>query len=334
MTKSKLINTDSFSEKLRLKAIDVSNKSISITNFVNSDQEKDIKEGPNCDGYGRVRTFKYTRNKNFPVNPLPIFPAAKALNLNSTETIRAQVFQNSVCNWRCWYCFVDFKLLSGSKKFSSFKNCNELLDLYLGEPDPPKMLDLTGGQPDLTPEWVPWMMEELILRGKENDIYLWSDDNLSNDYFWRYLTSDQISLIESYKNYGRVCCFKGFNNDSFSINTLAEPKLFDNQLILAKRMMEIKIDLYFYITLTSPTSTDFNYDIPIFFDKIQAISENMPLRIVPLEIFNFTPVISRKKDDFDDLIKGQYLAIDVWQNEIEKRFSQEMREKPITEIKL
>ena len=40
----------------------------------------------------------------------------------------------------------------------------ELVELYLDEPEPPPMIDLTGGQPDLTPEWVPWTMEELAGR--------------------------------------------------------------------------------------------------------------------------------------------------------------------------
>ena len=50
------------------------------------------------------------------------------------------------------------------------------------------VLDLTGGQPDLVPEWILWMMCELRARGLERKVYVWSDDNLSNDYFWRFLS--------------------------------------------------------------------------------------------------------------------------------------------------
>ena len=75
------------------------------------------------------------------------------------------VFQNAVCNWRCWYCFVPFNLLNANKRHSSLLTPAELLDLYLADPEPPPMIDLTGGQPDLTPEWVPWMIEELQRRG-------------------------------------------------------------------------------------------------------------------------------------------------------------------------
>ena len=41
----------------------------------------------------------------------------------------------------------------------------ELITLYLDEPWRPNVIDLSGGRdPDLTPEWVPWMMQELVNR--------------------------------------------------------------------------------------------------------------------------------------------------------------------------
>lgn len=336
----KTIDTNGLSERLRERAIKVDEKSVSITNFHNSDQEKDIKEKPNCEGFGRIRHFKINRGSNWLQNPLPILPTAKALGITPEKEIRAQIFQNSVCNWRCWYCFVDFKLLMGSEKHSSFKTADELIDLFLKEPNRPQMIDLTGGQPDLTPEWIPWMMEALIERGLEKEIYLWSDDNLSNDYFWKYLDKSQIDLIQNYEMYGRVCCFKGIDEVSFGINTMADGSFFEQQFHLVERLMSLNIDLYFYITLTAPTITNFDSSVPRFLDRIQEINENLPLRIVPLEILEFTPVTSRingglfKKDKTEDLIIGQYEAMRIWKNELDKRFSQEQRNLPITEIKI
>ena len=153
------IDTDSFSNSLRDKAINTIEKTILITNFENSDQEKDLTEPPNCNGYGRIRHFRLGDSKDWPLNPLPILPAQKALGIETSDMIRAQVFQNAVCNWRCWYCFVDFKLLSGNRKYSEHLNCDTLLDYYCDQEAPPLVIDLTGGQPDITPEWVPWMME-------------------------------------------------------------------------------------------------------------------------------------------------------------------------------
>jgi uncharacterized Fe-S cluster-containing radical SAM superfamily protein len=324
-----IIDTEELSLKFRHKAINIDNKTLSITNYAGSDQEKDLTEPANCNGFGRIRHFKLNPASDWPLNPLPIIPAVKYLGINETDMLRAQVFQNSVCNWRCWYCYVDFKLLNGDSRFSKHLSCNDLLDLYEKEPNPPLLIDLSGGQPDLTPEWVPWMMEALRSRGLENKIFLWSDDNLSNDFFWRYLSPIQINMIVEYKMYARVCCFKGIDEHSFSINTKAEPKLFYQQFDLFKRLKDLGIDLYAYITLPAPGDTDFDKVIPAFLDRIQDIDERFPLRIVPLKIFEFGPSKSRNDIDKPDLMSGQAKAIQVWQREMERRFSSDLRSLPI-----
>lgn len=326
------IDTDAYSATLRLKAIDLENRKILTTNYANSEQEKDLTEPTNCNGFGRVRHFRLKTDADWPQNPLPILPARKYLNLPEMDEIRAQVFQNSVCNWRCWYCFVDFKLLSGNSKFASMLSCDELLDMYLSEENRPIMIDLSGGQPDLTPEWVPWMMEAIKKRGLEDSIFLWSDDNLSNDYFWRFLTQEQIDMVTNYRMYARVCCFKGIDERSFTLNTRAEPKLFHNQFKLFEKLWATEIDLYGYVTLTAPTDTDFSKAIPNFLDSLQAIDESIPLKVVPLKVFEFTPSQSRNMVDKQDLLSGQQIAIQIWQEELQKRFSFNDLNRPIYEI--
>lgn len=334
-TLSNRIDTEKFSAHLRNKAIDVKNKRILITNFAGSQQEDDLTEAPNCNGYGRIRHFRLDAGWRWLPNPLPILPAAKALSLETTSQIKAQVFQNSVCNWRCWYCFVDFQLLIGDAKHASFLSCNEMVEMYLQQETPPPMIDLTGGQPDLTPEWVPWMMQALKEKGLDKKVFLWSDDNLSNDYLWRYLSDEQINLISSYKMYSRVCCFKGIDETSFSLNTKADPKLYLNQFELCKRLLDIDLDLYCYITLTATHDTDFEIAIPLFLDKVQQIDPMLPLRIVPLRIFEFTPMKSRMTPELADMMNiGQYKAIDVWKKELSKRFSATQLALPITEVVL
>ncbi|WP_217601983.1 radical SAM protein [Chitinophaga sp. GbtcB8] len=329
-----LIKTDEYSAKLRGKGIDIVNRKILISNYSGSEQEKDLTEPANCKGFGRVRHFKLRRSTDWPVNPLPIVPALKYLQLPDDSEVRAQIFQNSICNWRCWYCYVDFKLLNGDKRYSEFLSCDDLIDLYLAENDRPLIIDLSGGQPDLTPEWIPWMMETLRNRNLEDKIFLWSDDNLSNDYFWQYLSAEQIELVRTYQRYARVCCFKGINEESFIINTKSEGKLFDNQFHLFKRLFDLGIDLYGYITLTSPSATKFENDVPVFLDKIQRIHYNLPLRIVPLKIYEFSPTKDRKDYDQQDLLTGQQKAIAIWQNELRKRFPDNLLALPITDIPL
>src|SRR5215212_1747033 len=101
-TNDRYINTDEFSAHLRAKAIDLEHREILITNYYNTTQQDDLSEPPNCDGFGRIRHFSYTGSNGWPPNPLPINPVCKALSIPLTKTLRAQVFQNAVCNWRCW----------------------------------------------------------------------------------------------------------------------------------------------------------------------------------------------------------------------------------------
>jgi uncharacterized Fe-S cluster-containing radical SAM superfamily protein len=329
-----LIDTDAVSERYRAAAVDPQGRRLLLTNFQGSAQEPDLSEPPNCGGFGRIRHFHRATRPGWPENPLPIDPACRALGMPPSDTLRAQVFQNAVCNWRCWYCFVPFNLLVASREHSDWLSPAQMVDLYLTEEDRPPMIDLTGGQPDLTPEWVPWMMAELRARGLENNIYLWSDDNLSNDYFWRFLTDADRDLVRSYPSYGRVCCFKGFDAASFSFNTKAAPALFDRQFALMGRFVEMGIDLYAYATFTAPSGDGLRGAMRAFVDRLQRLHHNLPLRTVPLEIEVFSPVRSRLDDATRAALDRQRHAILAWQEEMARRFSSDERSRPVVDVPL
>ena len=134
--------------------------------------------------------------------------------------------------------------------------------------------------------------------------------------------------------YSRVCCFKGIDESSFSLNTKTDPKLFSNQFELCKRLLGINLDLYCYITLVASTDTNFNMVIPKFLDATQKINELLPLRILPLRVFKYSTMETRLTDGFENMIIGQHKALEVWQAELRKRFSSEQLKLPITEVKL
>jgi uncharacterized Fe-S cluster-containing radical SAM superfamily protein len=328
------INTQSFSTHLRKQTVDLVNKRLMVSNFYGTTQEKDLTEPANCNGFGRIRHFRRHSGAGWPDNPLPIDPACKALGLSITDTLKAQVFQSAACNWRCWYCFVPFKLLSANPKHSGWLRPADLIDLYLAQEVPPSVIDLTGGQPDLVPEWVPWMMSELRARGLEKSVYLWSDDNLSNDYFWRFLSHQERNLIASYPMYGKVCCFKGFDSTSFAFNTKAEPELWDQQFELMDRFIQLGIDLYAYATFTTAHCPDISSAMKIFMDRLQKLHINLPLRIVPLKIQLFTTVLERDTPNIPEALRNQQIAIEIWQQELEERYSIEERAKNIADVSL
>ncbi|MEJ7639255.1 MAG: hypothetical protein WKF75_15090 [Singulisphaera sp.] len=231
-----MIDTDAVSERYRAAAFRPVEGRILVTDLRGTEQAQDLSEAPNCGGIGRLRHFRRETSPGWP-QPAAGWAHMSVPRRRPAGRARAQVFQNAVCNWRCWYCFVRYNLLAADRRHSRWVTADEIVDLYLREPDPPPVIDLSGGQPDLTPEWVPWMMRALRARGLEGRVYLWSDDNLSNDYFWRHLSDAECELVSSFRGYGRVGCFKGFDPESFAFNTSAAPELFDRQFELMGRLI-------------------------------------------------------------------------------------------------
>jgi uncharacterized Fe-S cluster-containing radical SAM superfamily protein len=328
------IDTDGYSGILRTRAVLPDERKVLIARLTGSEQENDLTLPPNCDGYGRIRHFRLYRYDDWTPNPLPILPAAKALGQSPGEELRAQVFQNAACNWRCWYCYVDFNRLSADQRYSEYLTADQLIDRYLSQPDPPSVIDLSGGQPDIVPEWTLWMMQALRDRGLAGQVFLWSDDNLSNSYFWTYLSEMDRLSIAKFPNYCRVGCFKGYDPFSFSFNTSASPDLFIRQFSIYKRLLEEGIDMYAYITFTSPKHRDLGGAVRAFIDSLQEIHENLPLRAVPLKISAFTPTAKRMRMDQGYSLSYQHEVHAEWVSELRNRFSTRMLELPICDVQL
>lgn len=309
-----------------------SERKVLIARLSGSEQEQDLTAPVNCRGYGRIRHFRIHKHTDWSPDPLPNIPAAKALGRAPEEALRTQVFQVSACNWRCWYCFVDATLLSANLRVSNYFTVGELIDMYLKEENRPYVIDLSGGQPDLVPEWVLWMMEALEERGLNDSVFLWSDDNLSNWYFWEFTTSKQREYVANFPNYSRVACFKGYDEVSFALNTLAEPQLFNQQFEIYQDLLREGLDMYAYVTFTAQPHNDLRVSMERFVDKLQGIHPNLPLRTVPLKIEVFTPTRGRIKQDHERALAFQYEAHCAWLDELNRRFSEVERNVPITEV--
>jgi len=331
-----VIHTEKFAGELRQRAINRDKQQVLIARLAGSGQEVDLTVPTNCQALGRIRHFRQATAPGWPRNPLPIVPACTALGIESPDALEAQVFQNSACAWRCWYCYVPDNLLRADKARSVWQSTDELIDKYQAEAKKPWLIDLSGGSPDIVPEWVPWMMRSLRKAGLDGSTYLWSDDNLSTTYLFDALEPAELKEICEYRNYGRVCCFKGYNAESFTFNTHAAPEGFEQQLAIFQRLLELGIDLYGYITLTTPSEARIDQDMADFVDRLQSISPNLPLRVVPLKIQLFTPVTDRLKRDprRQASLVIQDRAIAAWNSEISRRFTADQRAKSISSIEL
>jgi uncharacterized Fe-S cluster-containing radical SAM superfamily protein len=319
--------------QLRAKAVDVASRRILLTNFRGTAQESNLRCAPNCGGFGRIRHFSRDPGFGWVPNPLPIDPACKALGLERTARITSQVFQISACDWRCWYCYVPYDLLRPESPHAAWLTPDQLVDLYLLEQDRSCVIDLTGGNPEIVTEWVPWMMQALTDRGVSTTTYLWSDDNLSSDSFWRFLDDGQRRLVASYRNYGRVCCFKGFSEESFAFNTQMASTAFHRQFTLFRGLLEAGLDLYAYGTFTCPSVSHLADDMETFVDRLQEVDPGLPLRTVPLRIREWGPVTERLNDQRRQALSNQYRAVELWERVLESRFSESERAVPISEVR-
>jgi uncharacterized Fe-S cluster-containing radical SAM superfamily protein len=299
---------------LRNKAVVLHEKKVLIAKLGNSEQEKDLTLPVNCCGYGRIHHFRIHTHDNWTPDPLPNLPMAKALKQSVQEIMQTQIFQIAVCNFHCWYCFVDEGLRIAEPRYSAFLTAETLIDMFLKERNRPDIIDLSGGQPDLIPEWTLWIMEALEKRDLSGRIFLWSDDNLSTDNFWKFLTPEQISYISNFPNYSRVGCFKGYDEKSFVFNTGTHPSLFRQQFEIFKRLLKEGFDMYAYVTFTSVMQPTGNLlsSMNQFVDRLQTIHPNLPLRTVPLKIESYTPTQKRIKREHSEALKFQYEVLNIW----------------------
>lgn len=306
---------------MRQRLVQADGRRVLLSRLEGSDQEADLTLPPNCGGLGRIRHFRRSTATGWVENPLPIDPAARALGLKPTELVRAQVFQIAACAWRCWYCYVPFDLLAGDEARSEWISVDEMVARHATQADPPRILDLSGGSPDLAPEWIPWTMDALRAAGLEETTYLWSDDNLSTDYFFDELTLEDRQSVAAYRNYGRVCCFKGFDAGSFAFNTAASADAFGDQFVRFSRYLDAGLDLYAYVTLTGPSLDGVVEGIEMLIDRLQSISSALPLRTVPLRIEPFGPLLARRqRRDVETALQVQEAAAAAWTSSLRRRF--------------
>ena len=126
-----------------------------------------------------------------------------------------------------------------------------------------------------------------------------------------------------------------FDETSFGFNTQAAPELYRRQFELMQRLLaETSIDLYCYVTFTSPDGDAVAAKMNAFVDRLQDIDANLPLRTVPLEISVFTPVASRMTEAHRRALLIQQEAVAAWNEELARRFTDADRSVAITDVAL
>lgn len=312
------IRTNRMISVMRQRIVDTDRRRVLVARMEGSKQAPDLTLPPNAHGIGRRRHFRRAAAQGWPDNPLPIVPASRWLGMAPPDVMQAQVFQLAGCAWRCWYCFVPFDLLSADISKSEWVDASTLVDLYLDQADRPPVLDLSGGSPDLAPEWIAWTMDAIERRGAQSDVYLWSDDNLSTDWLLSKDFRSLLSRIEDYgRGYGKACCLKGFDEESFAFNTAAQASGFGEQLRILRGYSETGIDLHLYVTLTALPRAGHRGRVRKFVEQLAAIREDLPMRTVPLLVTEFSTMTGRLDPMRTLSLEYQWSVLDMWREAVE-----------------
>jgi len=244
-------------EKLRKKLI--KGDKVMLANFGKTLQAKDsFRAGKIESDYFRIKKYRKPGKKDY-FEGEPAGIASVKLGIFKEECNTVFLAQVNACNLRCWYCYVDEKNLQANPVYGKWITADEMLYYFLTvsrltqhakDPnDRVNILRLSGGEAFLNPKLIYDTVQSIKkIAGLEKKLYLWADCNLATgDFFWKYLTRKQIDEIRNFKNLGICVCYKGFDKESFHYNTGAQPKFFNQQFLMHRRLIEEDFDVYSYI---------------------------------------------------------------------------------------
>lgn len=92
--------------------------------------------------------------------------------------------------------------------------------------------------------------------------------------------------------------------------------------------------IYGYVTITAEDYSGIEGRVDEFMDRLQTIHPLLPLRVVPLKIFQFSPTKTRTAEKHMRAIEQQSLAAVAWKKQLNSRFSTEQLETRISDINL
>lgn len=328
-------------EKLRPRMIDPENKKILLAVLAKTEQAQDLTKERFFEDIFRskIYTKKEEQDKN-PFRGEPALVAAKKLTIPGKTLVSAEecnavfIGQINGCNLKCWYCYVDNKAKSTNLKYGKFFTTEEYLTQFLIESRKTQnsvnqelklnILRLSGGEVFIVPEIIFWMIESIEKFGLENSIYLWVDCNLSTEnFYWKYLSENQRKKIKNFKNLGVCVCYKGFDEESFLENTCgATPESFNESFLMHKKLIDEGLDVYSYLYPVTSSLDNIENKMRIFIERLQKeIGECAPLRMTTPPIKIYGPTKERLSEENKTALKNQWTAMNVWKQELAKRFN-------------
>ena len=308
-------------ESLRKNLLAPPVRKILLANLQGSRQSEDEYTKINSNGYGRIR--EYTNFQlHFDENQRPKRLSGVYRGQVIPKTgLRTQVYQIAGCDLRCWYCFVDFQLLSASETHGRWFSALEIIENLALSGAMPSVIELSGGQVELVPEWTLWMMQALEKLGLDRNTTIWSDDNLTSDFFWKYLSPNEQEYVRCFPGYSRAVCLKGIDETSFAANTGFNGELFSLQLKILGTLVKKEFPLLVYLTLTDIPRADSCTErvMNTLIEKLEQMKAGFSREIIPLRMASFQNMLRRANYKRLQMFGNQHDRFRLWKKCVNAR---------------
>ncbi len=107
------------------------------------------------------------------------------------------------------------------------------------------------------------------------------------------------------------------------------------QIDILNKLIKSGLDVYVYIILTIESLSNIHEKVSKFMDILQnKIHYNILLRIVPLQIKVYTPTKNKLTKERENAFKNQFVVLDIWQEEIGKRYESAQILTPIYKVEI
>lgn len=260
-------------------------RAVLFANILETKEAEDFYHCVNHDGFGRIREFtKFSMHIE-----TELIKHRKFIRINGegrwSEQYLSQVFQIGVCPLRCRYCFVDRQNLDGTNKNSVFLQPEDIIGMFLETWPDIRNLDLSGGSPDLFPEFLFGLLHEIERVGLKGKITIWSESNLDTRFYSR-LSKGMMNYIITFPYFHLLCSLKGWDSESVLYNT-QNTMNFEEQVkgieFFCRKHFPISVYLVFIGNRVATLE-----DIRKLYVRLKNIDMRLPEWCIPLYIKKFS----------------------------------------------
>jgi uncharacterized Fe-S cluster-containing radical SAM superfamily protein len=212
------------------------------------------------------------------------------------------IIQSGVCNFRCWYCYVDYRFLSG--RIVVKQSAAEVLDQFLSLRDRLEargkqlnVLRISGGEPLLVPDLTLACLEEIRRMSLHTTVCVKTETNLSP-----LITVDGRPLVahwsafeefSQHQNFLLHPTFHGISGENLNETSAVDPDAFEVICEGLQNLLAYRVDFY---PSFGANTVPVNSVVP-FFRWLRKVNTNLPLRFAVRHFrFDYNAISMRDKE--------------------------------------